>query len=160
MKKYSFPPLANEKSKILILGSLPGEKSLQMQQYYAFKQNAFWRIMFEIFDEPFSDDYKNRCEMLLKHGIALWDTIQSGNREGSLDSSIKDEEPNDIKEFLDEHKGISKILLNGKKSETMFKKHCKNINLKVITMPSTSPANARMSYNEKLNLWKTAILND
>lgn len=158
MKKYSFPPLADYNSKILILGSLPGEKSLEIQQYYAFSQNAFWRIMFDIFEEPFSEKYCDRCNLLLKHNIALWDSIQSGNREGSLDSNIKNEEPNDIKGFLDEYKNISKILFNGKKSEIVFNKYFKDIKIRTITMPSTSPANARISYSEKLSIWKKTIL--
>ncbi len=158
MKKYSFPPLIDDKCKILILGSLPGEKSLEMQQYYAFPQNLFWKIMFEICEQEFSENYEIKCNMLLKNHIALWDMVYSGDREGSLDTAIKNEEANDLKSFLKNYPSISKILLNGKKAESVFKKNFKDIDILTITMPSTSPANARMSYIDKLSIWKSAIL--
>ena len=158
MKKYSFPPLAGEDSEILILGSLPGEKSLEMQQYYAFPQNAFWKIMFQIFEKDFSDDYEVRKKLIIDNKLALWDTIQSGTRKGSLDSDIKNEEPNDIVGFIKEHPHIKRILLNGKKPEAMFKKYIGDVGIETVTMPSTSPANARVKYEQKLDVWKAAIL--
>ena len=91
MTKYSFPPLISSSAKILILGSLPGEESLKQAQYYAHPRNAFWKIMFTVFNEAYSEDYSVKCELLLKNHIALWDMVHSGNREGSLDSDIKDE---------------------------------------------------------------------
>ncbi|MGP1489410.1 MAG: DNA-deoxyinosine glycosylase, partial [Peptoanaerobacter stomatis] len=119
MTKYSFPPLIDHSSKILILGSLPGEESLKQVQYYAHPRNAFWKIMFTIFNEVYNEDYSIRCKLLLKNHIALWDMVHSGYREGSLDSDIKNEVPNDIDGLLKEYQAISKILLNGKKAEAM-----------------------------------------
>lgn len=158
--KYSFPPLADENSSILILGSLPGQASLDAQQYYAYPQNQFWKIMFAICGCEFSLDYKIRCDMLLRNHIALWDMIHCGIRKGSLDSNIKNEVPNDIAGFLKEHPNISKILLNGKKAEATFKKNFRDIDIQTFTMPSTSPANARMCFEQKLECWESAILDD
>ena len=157
MTKYSFPPLINPSSKILVLGSLPGEESLKQAQYYAHPRNAFWKIMFTVFNEAYSEDYSAKCELLLKNHIALWDMVHSGNREGSLDSDIKNEIPNDIEGFLNEYQSISTILLNGKKAEAMYRRYFNQIPIHTITLPSTSPANARLNFEEKLNLWKEAI---
>ena len=157
MTKYSFPPLINSSAKILILGSLPGEESLKQVQYYAHPRNAFWKIMFTVFNEAYDEDYSAKCELLLKNHIALWDMVHSGNREGSLDSDIKNEIPNDIEGLLNEYQGISTILLNGKKAEAMYKRYFNQIPVHTITLPSTSPANARVSFEEKLKVWKEAI---
>ena len=157
MTKYSFPPLINSSAKILILGSLPGEESLKQAQYYAHPRNAFWKIMFTIFNEAYCEDYSKKCELLLKNHIALWDMVHSGSRKGSLDSDIRNEVPNDIECLLKEYQGISTILLNGKKAEAMYNRYFHQIPINTITLPSTSPANARMNFDAKLNLWETAI---
>ena len=83
--------------------------------------------------------------------------VHSGYREGSLDSDIKNEVPNDIDGLLKEYQAISKILLNGKKAEAMYKRYFSQIPVNTITLPSTSPANARVSFEEKLKVWKEAI---
>ena len=156
--KYSFSPISDKESTILILGSLPGEESLKQQQYYAHNRNLFWKIMFDILKAAPTTDYNRKCQLLLDNHIALWDMVHRGNRIGSLDSNIKNEEVNNLNSFLKEHTKINKILLNGKKAEALFKKQFSNIDIPTITLPSTSPANARMSYEEKLGLWKSAIL--
>ena len=157
MTKYSFPPLINSSAKILILGSLPGEESLKQAQYYAHPRNAFWKIMFTVFNESYSEDYSIKCELLLKNHIALWDTVHSGSREGSLDSDIKNEIPNDIEGLLNEYQSISTILLNGKKAEAMYRRYFNQVPVHTVTLPSTSPANARLNFEDKLNVWKEAI---
>ena len=83
-KISSFPPIIDKESKILILGSIPGVKSLEMQQYYAHPQNKFWKIIFELFNEKFTTDYKERIEILEKHHIALWDVIDTCERKGRI----------------------------------------------------------------------------
>ena len=157
MIKYSFSPLIAHSSKILILGSLPGEESLRKEQYYAYPRNAFWKIMFAIFNEDFSEDYSVRCGLLLKNRIALWDTVHSGNREGSLDSAIKNEVPNNVEKLLNEYRNISKILLNGKKAEATYNKYFRHLPVNTLTLPSTSPANAGVSFEEKFKLWEKAV---
>ncbi len=156
--KKSFAPLSHSRCTTLILGSLPGELSLEKGQYYAHPRNAFWKIMCEILGEEFSEDYNARCDMLLRNNIALWDVIASAEREGSLDSDIRSALVNDFDTFLKEHPHITKILINGGKAKSLWNKHCKEISLPVIALPSTSPANARMSYAEKLSTWQKALL--
>ncbi len=128
----SFPPLIDGQSEILILGSIPGVKSLQMQQYYAHPQNKFWKIIFELLNEEFTEDYSQRIETLKKHHIALWDVIDSCERKGSLDSEIRNEEANQIAELLEEHPNVKAIFCNGG-SLTKTYKSCWE---KIINYPS------------------------
>ena len=158
MLKMSLAAIAHEKCTILILGSLPGEASLKQQEYYAHPRNLFWKIMCDVLETPCPDDYTDRVAMLLEHNIALWDVIESANRDGSLDSAIKNEQPNDLSAFLNDHPHIDQILLNGNKASTSFKKHCKQIENETHSLPSTSPANASMTYADKLQKWSVAIL--
>ncbi len=160
--KHSFAPLANKHCTLLILGSLPGDESLRQVQYYAHPRNAFWRILCEVFAEDFTQDYPARCTLALRHGVALWDVIGAAEREGSLDTAIRKPQVNDFATFLRAHPAICKICLNGGKAEQLFKRHCADIladpNIEVIALPSTSPANAKMPYAEKLAIWRAAIL--
>ena len=153
-KISSFPPIANKDSKILILGSIPGVKSLEMQQYYAHPQNKFWKIICEIFNEEFTTNYQQRIEILEKHHIALWDVIDTCERKGSLDSEIRNEEANKIEELLQNFPNIKAIFCNGQKSHKNLQKILgKKFRLPIIVLPSTSPAYAGLSYFDKLKLW-------
>jgi len=93
MLKLSFPPIADSSCVCLILGSMPGEESLRRQQYYGHPRNAFWRIINENLPNR---SYEDRCSFLLAHGIALWDVLKSAHRQGSLDSAIRNEKPNEF----------------------------------------------------------------
>ena len=115
-KISSFQPIINSESKILILGSIPGIKSIEMQQYYAHPQNKFWKIICEIFDEEFSLNYQERIKILQKHHIALWDVIDTCERKGSLDSEIRNEEANKIGDLLQDFPNVKAIFCNGQKS--------------------------------------------
>lgn len=150
----SFPPIADEYSKILILGSMPGAKSLQMQQYYAFPQNQFWRIMFYLFDSEFSEDYETRINLLKRNKVALWDVIESCERKGSLDTEIKDEVDNDIPQLIANHPNIKTIFCNGQKSyKNLLKILGKNFKIPIVVLPSTSPLHT-VKFEEKLESWK------
>ncbi|CAC9973215.1 DNA-deoxyinosine glycosylase [Flavobacterium panici] len=155
MKSYSFSPISSSDSKILILGTMPGTKSLELNQYYGHNQNNFWKFLFSIFNEDFSNDYETKKALLLKNKIALWDVLQYCDRVGSLDSAIKNEIANDFETFLKQHPKINTILFNGQKAAAFFKKY---VHLKkeyiLITLPSTSPANAGKSFQSKLEEWK------
>lgn len=155
----SFAPIIANNPKILILGTMPGEASLKLQQYYGFPQNAFWRILFEVYQIPFSEDYQERTKLILTQHLALWDVLQYCKREGSLDSAIKEEVPNVIGELLRQNTTIHKILFNGQKAKAYFDKYIKNTELELCVLPSTSPANASMKFDEKFELWKAAIIN-
>lgn len=155
----SFKPLIDYNSKILILGSMPGVKSLEEQQYYAHPQNRFWKVMSVICNEPELPklNYDLKLKTLLRSNIALWDTIKSCEREGSLDSDIQNETPNDIKKLLIKYTNIKTICLNGNKSYSAFKKYFPDL-LKKYTcykMPSTSPANARYCLDNLNAEWNT-----
>ncbi|KAA0128455.1 DNA-deoxyinosine glycosylase [Chryseobacterium sp. SN22] len=150
----SFPPIIDIHSEILILGSIPGVKSLEKQQYYAHPQNKFWKIIFELLQEGFTDDYSERIEVIRKHHIALWDVIDSCERKGSLDSEIKNEEANQIDELLDNHPNIKAIFCNGGKSYKNLQKMLgKNYKIPVFLMPSTSPLHT-ISFEKKLEEWR------
>ncbi|MBQ2644186.1 DNA-deoxyinosine glycosylase [bacterium] len=157
----SFKPSIDNNSKILILGSMPGVKSLEEQQYYAHSQNRFWKNMGNICNEPKLPefDYDLKLKILLKNNIALWDTIKSCKRKGSLDSDIQNETPNDIRKLLKKYPNIKTICLNGNKSYTTFKKYFPDLLEKYSChkMPSTSPANAKYSLDILIREWAKIV---
>ena len=150
---YSFEPIADFQSKVLILGTIPGKESLRTNAYYAHPQNAFWKIIFELFDFPFSNDDQVRRKVLLQNYIALWDVLKMCERKSSLDNDIKMEEPNDIHSFLLSHPGISEIFFNGKGAAGYFRKYFSDIHLPNQVLPSTSPAHA-IKWEYKLDAWQ------
>ena len=154
MKSFSFPPISSQDSKILILGTMSGTKSLELNQYYDHKQNNFWKFLFTIIGEEFSMDYQTRKNLLIKNKIALWDVLQFCDRVGSLDSAIKNEIANDFESFLNTHPQIEYIFFNGQKAEAFFKKYVHlEKEYKSFTLPSTSPANASKTFQDKLREW-------
>jgi hypoxanthine-DNA glycosylase len=155
MKSFSFKPISNNDANILILGTMPGTKSLEINQYYGHNQNNFWKFMFTILKEDFSTDYETRKALLQKNKIALWDVLQYCDRVGSLDSAIKNEIANDFETFLKQHPNIKTIFFNGQKAASFFKKYVHlEKTYQLITLPSTSPANASQSFQSKLDEWK------
>ncbi|MFL9833818.1 DNA-deoxyinosine glycosylase [Chryseobacterium terrae] len=153
----SFPPFIDEESKILILGSIPGVKSLEKQQYYAHPQNKFWKIIFELLNEKFTEDYSERINILKKNHIAIWDVIDSCERKGSLDSEIKNEEANKIEELLDQYQNIQAIFCNGGKSYKNLQKLLgKNFRIPIYLLPSTSPLHT-ISFERKFEDWKKVL---
>ena len=133
----AFDPVFDENSKILILGSMPSVKSLEQGFYYGHPQNRFWKILGEIVGEKFPDDIPGKKEMLFKHGIALFDVIAACEREGSLDSAIRNALPADLSVFP--NLGQMKVFTNGKLAEKLLKKYYPD--LPFAPLPSTSPAN-------------------
>lgn len=159
MHIFSFPPISDLGSEVLILGTMPGEMSLRLNQYYGHKGNHFWRIMFELHGANFSANYERRRQLLLENRIALWDVLKACVREGSADSAIAGEEANDFTEFFSNHKGIRLVAFNGKNAAAFFERHVREkVKVPKIILPSTSPANGWQSYSEKVEQWK-AILN-
>lgn len=153
----SFPPIIDNNSKILILGSIPGVKSLEIQQYYGHPQNKFWKIIYELFHEEFTEDYHERINILKKHDIAIWDVIDSCERKGSLDSEIKNEEANQIPELLEEYPNVKAIFCNGGKSYKNLQKLLgKNFRIPIYLLPSTSPLHT-ISFERKFEDWKRIL---
>ena len=155
-----FSPVARPDARVLVLGSLPGQKSLAAREYYAHPQNSFWRIMHELFSV--SGHYDQRCALMSDCKIALWDVLRSSVREGSLDANIRRDSAsaNDFESFLKSHASIEVIAFNGKKAEQLFrtmvlKQHYQHVRL--VGLPSTSPAYAAMSFTGKLNLWAAGL---
>ena len=149
----SFPPIVSEDSEILILGSVPGIKSLEMQEYYAHPQNKFWRILFELFQEDFTADYAEKIELLKKNKIAVWDVIDSCERKGSLDTEIKNEAHHDILQLLQDFPSIKVIFCNGQKSFKSLRKILPDdLKIAILVLPSTSPAYT-IPYQQKLKDW-------
>lgn len=154
----SFAPVVTPRSRVLVLGTMPGVLSLAKQEYYGFPRNAFWRIMAFLTATPeVPEAYGKRLQMLRTAGIALWDVCHSCRREGSLDSNILDEVPNDIAGLLDSHPSIRAVVFNGGPAHRLFKKHIGfgaiGEGREVLVMPSTSPANASYSFDRKLAAW-------
>lgn len=159
--KRAFEPIVNDNSKILILGSLPSDKSIIANEYYGNKTNQFWDIISLVLENKKVEfkSYNEKIQFLNKHYIALWDVYGVAERKGSLDSNIKNGEFNCINEFLHKYTNIKTILVNGKESEMAFKQYLKNenINCNYRYVPSSSSANTKYTIIEKVELWKKAI---
>ena len=154
IKSRSFAPIIYSDTKILILGSLPGKKSLELEQYYGHARNRIWKIMSHLTSGDIPITYQQKKEMLCKNKIGLWDVAHSAQREGSLDSNIKDESPNDIERILDNYSSIKVIGFNGKKSEKIFYKYfIEKPEFKYVPLPSTSPANMAISFEDICARW-------
>ncbi|MFD1169811.1 MULTISPECIES: DNA-deoxyinosine glycosylase [Oceanobacillus] len=161
-KIVSFPPVLPDEPRVLILGSMPSVKSLEEQQYYGNPRNHFWPILFALFQENKIDNYDDRIDFVKKHGIALWDAIAACYREGSLDSSIKDAEANDIAGLLERYPTIRFIGCNGTKAFDTFKKHfdfTQFPDVHVKKLPSTSPIPGRFTktFDEKVESWSIIL---
>lgn len=155
MFKKSFAPIIPEKSKLLILGSLPGDKSLQENQYYAHPQNRFWKTLALLLSAPIPLDYASRVDLLHQHHIALWDVCEAAIRKGSMDTDILEESPNKIDQLLQDNPDIKAVCFNGQKAQKLFDKYFKRTaGIQYITLPSTSPANAGFNQERLLGAWE------
>jgi hypoxanthine-DNA glycosylase len=133
---------------------MPSVQSLLYNQYYGNKQNSFWQLMFDIFEQPFTSNYEAKTQLLLTNKICLWDVLQACERAGSSDNDIENEIPNDIAGLLVNNKSMTTICFNGKNAEKYFCKHIGTIkDITTIVLPSTSPANTWLNYENKLKEW-------
>jgi hypoxanthine-DNA glycosylase len=156
----AFAPIVSPDSKVLILGTMPGVRSLQLQQYYGHSGNHFWRLMFALFNQPFSTDYNTRLNLLLQHKIALWDVLSHCEREGSSDSKIQNEVVNDFTQFYKKHPHIKAVFLDSTTAKKLYDKHVgtgAHPHLKFYLLPSPSGQHARMSFDEKLKAWQKIV---
>ena len=158
-----FRPSIDENCTHLILGSMPSVASLEAQQYYAHPQNRFWPMMAYILEQSDAPTvYAERLKMLLRHHIALWDSIATCEREGSLDADIHNEQANDFSALLKQYPHIHTICFNGNKSFACFKKYNKPLldcpDLHFYKLPSTSPANARWTRERLEDAWKIPFI--
>lgn len=158
MKIRSFLPIIDKRAETLILGTMPGARSLATQEYYAHKQNAFWKIMCAVFSgSSVPEQFSEKIQLLQQHRIALWDVIDHCERVGSLDSNIKNHIENDIPGLLSEFPKIKTIIFNGQQSHKFFVKKFGIIEgIRYEVMPSTSPAHT-MKFEQKLAIWRSAL---
>ena len=150
---HPIPPLYREDSEILILGSFPSVKTRESGFFYGHKQNRFWPLMAELFEEKKPETVEEKKLLLKKHRIALWDSIHSCDIIGSSDSSIKNVIPNDLSGILNAA-DIRLIVTNGKKSDEIYRKYCSiNTGREALCLPSTSPANAAWTLARLQEQW-------
>lgn len=155
MNVQGFPALLDS-PHVLVLGTAPSVKSLQYQQYYAHPQNAFWWILSELYSFDLELPYYERVKLVTNRGLAIWDVLASCQRKGSLDSHIQHEQPNQIPLLLTENPHIKMIACNGGAAFGLLKKYFSelfNSSYKIVQLPSTSPAYASMSRQEKRDKW-------
>jgi hypoxanthine-DNA glycosylase len=150
MKKLTcFPPIIDSNCHILLLGSMPGVKSLEHLEYYAHPQNHFWPIMAAVCKEKLPTTYQGKTRLLLKHGLALWDVIDTCTRKGSLDGAIRDAKANNMETLIKQYPRLKVIFCNGQSSFKMYQKYHPHFDFPVDILPSSSPA-----YTKPLT-WKT-----
>ena len=151
---HPIPPLYDENSRILILGSFPSVKSREANFFYGHPQNRFWPLMAVIFERPPFRSVEEKREFALSHGIAMWDVIYSCDIVGSSDSSIKNAVPSDLLS-IKETGDLRTVITNGRTSGKMYDKYQKNeLGMESLTLPSTSPANAAWSFERLFEEWK------
>lgn len=156
--KVGLAPIANKESCILLLGTMPGDHSLQLKQYYGNSINQFWRIIFTLFNEPPTEDYNKKVELLLNNNIALWDVLANCKRKGSAESSIKEEIPNDFVSFYKKHPNIKHVIFTSNKAETYYNLYIgKNAVRNYYLLPSPSRSNSWQSVTTKINEWKLIL---
>ena len=165
-KTESFEPIEDKNAEILILGTFPSKISLNTGegQYYSNPRNQFWKILSFIYNEEIPETYKNKIIWLMNHKIALWDIIKKANRSGSLDKNIRNEEPNDILNFISLHPNLRLIVINGKSKnkrnngarflfENYFDESSFPQDIQILYLPSSSPS-CRMTFENKKQIWK------
>lgn len=157
MKKKGLAPIIDKSTRILILGSLPSDESIRKQQYYGNPVNDFWRLISEIIGEDITPlDYSTRIGKLQKHGIGLWDVLFASERDGSMDSNIKNEEINDFSNLKNVAPNLRLVCFNGKKAgefEDTFREYGGRV-IETKILPSSSGANRRNS-KKRIVEWKS-----
>lgn len=154
-ERRSFAPLVDARSRVLVLGTLPGEESLRRAEYYAHPRNLFWPIVCALFDAAPPADYAARLGFAAARGIGLWDVAAAGRREASADATIRGERPNAIPQLLDRHPLIRAVAFNGSGAERLYDRHfARRADLAYLSLPSTSPAHARLDLAQKLARWR------
>jgi hypoxanthine-DNA glycosylase len=158
MPVHNIEPLFDKDSKILILGSFPSVKSRETKFFYGHPQNRFWKIIATIYDEKIPKTIDEKKDIILKNHLALWDVIASCDIEGSSDSSIRNVKVNDLSRILNEA-DIEKICVNGKTAEKLYIRYLqKKLGRTAVYLPSSSPANAALSLEKLIGIWKDILI--
>jgi hypoxanthine-DNA glycosylase len=151
--KRSFAPVVDAGTRLLVLGSLPGEVSLAQARYYAHPRNHFWMLMSDVVGADLvSMSYDGRLQALLRAGVGLWDVVASATRRGSLDTAIRDHQPNALAELVESLPELRAVAFNGTKSAEIGRKALAGAGLELIALPSSSPAYT-LAFDAKLKPW-------
>ena len=154
---HDFAPVFNENSRILILGTMPSPKSREIGFYYGHPRNRFWPVLADVCGVPFPKTRQDKIDFVLKHGIAVWDVLAGCDICGADDSSIRNPIPNDMDTIL-KKADIRAIFTTGSKATSLYKKYCApRTGMEAIMLPSTSPANCRVTYEELLNAYQVIL---
>lgn len=152
-RKSCFPPVFDQNTQVLILGSLPGDASLQAQQYYAHPRNQFWRLLGEVLGEPLAaQPYLQRLTTIQRHGVGLWDVIAEAQRRGSLDGNIRDQQHNDLAQLIESLPQLQLVAFNGQTAGRQ-QRQIAALGIACLILPSSSPAHT-LPYAQKLQVWQ------
>jgi hypoxanthine-DNA glycosylase len=158
MRLQGLPPVLGESTRLLVLGSFPGARSLALQQYYAHPQNQFWTLVGTLLGQDLKAlPYPERLHALRRAGVGLWDVYASCERQGSLDSAIRNAQVNELDRLKRDCPQLRVIAHNGGES-FRHARHTQALGLPVLRLPSSSPANASQSLDFKLAIWREALL--
>jgi len=151
------PPIVDPRARVLILGSFPSTASLAARQYYAHPQNQFWRVLGAVIGQPLKEmDYPARIAAVQAAGIAIWDVFASCERAGSLDTAIHDAVPNPLAVLKKSAPALRRICFNGRMAARRIRE-VEALGYEAMVLPSTSPAHAGMSFDEKLARWRAIL---
>ena len=153
---HPFKPIVYKDTEVLILGSFPSIKSFENNFYYAHPSNKFWKILEAITTYPVNN-VDQKLWLLKECKLGLWDMIRECTRENSLDSTLENEELNNISNILETFNSINKIAFTGRKAEALFKIHFAHLDIETIYLPSPSSAYAAMSFEDKVEVYKKAL---
>ena len=154
MLTHPIPPVFDEHSRVLILGSFPSVKSREAQFFYGHPQNRFWRVLSSLLGEEAGETPAEKTAFLLRHRIALWDVIASCEIEGSADSTIANAVPNDLSQILATAR-ITQIFTNGKTADRLYRRYLWDATgIEAVCLPSTSPANAAWTFEKLRGAWQ------
>ena len=157
---HPFGPLFGPESRVLILGSFPSVKSREQNFFYGHPQNRFWKVVAALYGQEPPRTIPEKRELILSHGLALWDSIASCVITGSSDASIRDVRANDLRIILD-HAPVQRIYCNGRKSHEMYEKYIlPQLGREAACLPSTSPANAQWSLEKLIEAWSVILEKD
>lgn len=160
--KHGLAPVVDRNSRILFLGTLPGDESLRQQRYYSDPSNQFWSLLSSVFGAPIGGTYPERLAFLAEHGVALWDVLESAERAGSSDAEIMKPQPNDFGELFDTFPALPRIVFNGTKAELLWRRYVRpmidvrheSLITKVLPSSSTTPGRHVLPFEEKLVRWR------